>query len=200
MLDTPFRRHFATWVAPLARGLVARGVTPNQITVSAFLLAIPSAYLVASGHAIAGVLLWLVSRLLDGFDGVVARMGGTATDFGGYLDITLDMAAYSAMAVGFGVLHPDHGTLFLLILTGYVLCGTTVLALSSILEREKAQLSGNDRTLQLTPGYAEAGETTIAYALFALFPGQIEWLAWGWTLVLGATVVQRTVLARRLLG
>jgi len=131
---------------------------------------------------------------------VVARAGGTATDFGGYLDMTLDMAAYSAMAVGFGMLHTQHATLFLLILTGYVLCGTTVLALSSILEREKAQLRGNDRSLQLTPGYAEAGETTIAYALFALFPGQIEWLAWGWIVVLGATAVQRTVLARRLLG
>jgi phosphatidylglycerophosphate synthase len=199
MLDTPFRRHFATWAVPVARALVARGVTPNQITVTAFVLALPSAYLVATGHAVAGVLLWLVSRILDGFDGVVARTGGKASEFGGYLDITLDMAAYSAMAVAFGILHAEHSTLFYLILTGYVLCGTTVLALSSILEREKAQLSGNDRTLQLTPGYAEAGETTIAYALFALFPGQIAWLAWGWILVLGATVVQRTGLAARML-
>lgn len=178
---------------------MALGVAPNQVTWSAFLLSLPAAWLVGIGWGWAGLALWLSSRLLDGLDGLVARTAGTATSYGGYLDITLDMAAYSAMAVGFGAAHPEHALLFHLILMGYVLCGTTVLALSSILERERAQLPGNDRTLQLTPGYAEAGETTIAYALFTLFPNQVEWLAWAWIAVLAATVVQRTLLARRLL-
>ncbi|MDZ4259464.1 MAG: CDP-alcohol phosphatidyltransferase family protein [Gemmatimonadales bacterium] len=199
MIDTPFRARFARWARPIADGMVALGVTPNQITWAAFLLAIPAAWLVGIGAGWAGLALWLSSRLLDGLDGLVARSGNTASSFGGYLDMTLDMAAYAAMAVGFGVAHPEHSTLFYLVLMGYVLAGTTVLALSSILEREKAQLEGNDRTLQLTPGLAEAGETTIAYSLFTLFPAQIEWLAWGWIAILGATVVQRTMLARRLL-
>ncbi len=200
MIDSPFRSQFARWAAPLAEHLVARGVTANQVTVTAFTLSLPAAYLVAIGQGWAGLALWLFSRILDGLDGLVARTGESVSAFGGYLDITLDMAAYSAMAVGFGVWHAAAGPLFLLILTGYVLCGTTVLALSSILERGKAQLPDNDRTLQLTPGYAEAGETSIAYALFTLFPGQITGLAWAWIVVLAATVVQRTVLARRLLG
>lgn len=199
MIDGPFRTRFARWAAPLAAGLVALGVSANQVTLAAFALSLPAAYLVAIGQGWAGLALWLASRLLDGLDGLVARSGGTASSFGGYLDITLDMAAYSAMAVGFGVWHAEHAMLFLLILMGYVLCGTTVLALSSILEREKAQLPDNDRTLQLTPGYAEAGETTIAYVLFTLFPGQVVGLAWAWIVVLAATVIQRTVLARRLL-
>lgn len=200
MLDTPFRARFARWAAPIAEGLVALGVTPNQVTWAAFALSVPAAWLVATGQGWAGLALWLTSRLLDGLDGLVARSGNSASTYGGYLDITLDMAAYSAMAVGFGVAHPQCAVLFHLILMGYVLCGTTVLALSSILEREKAQLPGNDRTLQLTPGYAEAGETTIAYVLFTFLPAQIEWLAWAWIAVLTATVVQRTVLARRLLA
>ncbi len=200
MLDTPFRTRFARWAAPIAEGLVALGVTANQVTWAAFALSIPAAYLVAIGQGWAGLALWLTSRLLDGLDGLVARSGQSASSYGGYLDITLDMAAYSAMAVGFGLAYAEHALLFYLILMGYVLCGTTVLALSSILEREKAQLPDNDRTLQLTPGFAEAGETTIAYVLFTLLPGQIEWFAWVWIAVLGATVVQRTMLARRLLG
>ena len=200
MLDTPFRTRFARWAAPIAEGLVALGVTANQVTWAAFALSIPAAWFVATGAGWAGLALWLTSRLLDGLDGLVARTGKSASSYGGYLDITLDMAAYSAMAVGFGVAYADHALLFHLILMGYVLCGTTVLALSSILEHEKAQLPDNDRTLQLTPGFAEAGETTIAYALFTMFPPQIEWLAWLWIAVLAATVVQRTLLARRLLG
>ncbi len=199
MLDTPFRTRFARWAAPIAQGLVALGVTANQVTWAAFVLSLPAAFLVANGQGWAGLALWLTSRILDGLDGLVARSATSASSYGGFLDITLDMAAYSAMAVGFGMAHPQCAVLFLLVLAGYVLCATTVLALSSILEREKAQLPDNDRTLQLTPGYAEAGETTIAYVLFTVFPAQIEWLAWVWIAVLAATVMQRTMLARRLL-
>lgn len=199
MLDTPFRARFATWTAPLARALVRAGVHPIAITVVAWAMTLPAAWLVATGRPWAGLGVWLASRVLDGLDGVVARQGGTASAFGGYLDITLDMAGYSAMAVGFAVAHPELHLAFLLILVGYVLCGTSVLALSSILEAKRAQLPGNDRSLQLTPGYAEAGETSLMYGLWVLLPSQVHWLAWVWVVVLGATVVERTVLAKRLL-
>ena len=199
MLDTPFRARFAVWSAPLARGLVRAGVHPIAITVVAFAMTLPAAWLVATGQAWAGLGVWLASRILDGLDGVVARQGDTASAFGGYLDITLDMAGYSAMAVGFALAHPDLHLAFLLILVGYVLCGTSVLALSSILEAKRAQLPGNDRSLQLKPGYAEAGETSIMYGLWVLLPSHVQWLAWAWVAVLAATVIERTVLARRLL-
>jgi len=200
MLDTPFRARFAVWTAPLARGLVRAGVHPIAITLVAFGLTLPAAWLVATGRPALGLGIWLASRVLDGLDGVVARQGGTASAFGGYLDITLDMAGYSAMAVGFALAHPGLQLAFLLILVGYVLCGTSVLALSSILEAKRAQLPGNDRSLQLTPGYAEAGETSIIYTLWVLLPSEVSWLAWVWVAVLFATVIERTVLAKRLLS
>lgn len=200
MLDTPFRARFAVWTAPLARGLVRAGVHPIAITLVAFGLTLPAAWLVATGRPALGLGIWLASRVLDGLDGVVARQGGTASAFGGYLDITLDMAGYSAMAVGFALAHPGLQLAFLLILVGYVLCGTSVLALSSILEAKRAQLPGNDRSLQLTPGYAEAGETSLIYTLWVLLPSEVSWLAWVWVAVLFATVIERTVLAKRLLS
>jgi phosphatidylglycerophosphate synthase len=51
----------------------------------------------------------------------VARELGNQSAFGGYLDITLDMAAYSAMAMGFAVAHPEPGLMWNVILAGYVL-------------------------------------------------------------------------------
>lgn len=199
MFDDRFRR----WLAPILQGpadvLVGTGVTANQVTAGGFGLAIGSAGAVAAGRPVLGIALWIAGRLLDGLDGAVARRSTVTSGLGGFLDITLDMAAYSLMVVAFAFRHPVHQLEWLLILVGYVLCITTTAVLSSILERQRAPAAGNDRSLQFTPGLAEAGETTAVYVLLALFPDWVEPIARGWVVVLGATVIQRIMLARRLL-
>jgi len=199
MFDERVRQQIAPWLRRPAAVLGQLGVSPNQLTVVAFLLAGAAATLVATGWVWVGMAVWLASRLLDALDGLVARGHGRATAFGGFLDITLDMAAYSLMIVGFAIQHPDPNLAWLLILVGYVLCITTTAVLSSSLEQRRATVAGNDRSLQFTPGLAEAGETTIAYLLFALLPAWVAPLAWIWAAVLMYTAAQRTLLASRLL-
>lgn len=199
MFDAPFRQFLAHRLAAPARALARAGVSPNVLSIGGCALAGVAAVLVARGVVVVGMAVWLLSRLTDGLDGLVAREAGQSSSFGGYLDITLDMAAYSAMLLGFAVLHPEGGWVWYAILVGYLLVTTTTLALSSILEREQATIANENRSLQFTPGFAEAGETTIAYLLFALLPSQVTIVGWIWAGVCGATVVQRTVLARRLL-
>ena len=141
-------------------------MTPWQITWTGFGLAVAAAAAVASGHAVPGLIVWLLSRLADGLDGVVARVGA-AEPFGGYLDITLDMAAYSLMVLAFAVAHPGHALMWQAILVGYVLAITTSLALLVAAERTRpAPSAAGDRTFQFTRGLAEAGET-IVYACWA---------------------------------
>src|SRR5690349_25063427 len=101
MLDEPFRARFATTARPLARTRAAAGVTANHLTAASFLVAIAAAAILAAGHPLAGLALWIVSRIGDGLDGAVAREAGKSSPFGGYLDITLDMTAYAAMIIGF---------------------------------------------------------------------------------------------------
>jgi hypothetical protein len=104
------------------------------------------------------------------------------------------------MALAFGVVHPADRWLTAWVLFGYLLVTTTTLALSSILEREALARPDNDRTLQFTPGFAEAGETSVVYALWVLLPGAYRVVGWAWVALCLATAVQRTVLARRLLA
>ncbi len=199
MFDAPVRQVLGRWLAPLARGLATSGVSPNAITVGAAVIGVGAAGLVASGRPVVGYAVWLVSRLLDAFDGIVARESGRATPFGGFLDITLDMVAYSAMVLAFAQRHPEHPLLWSGMVTGYLLVTTTTLALSSSLEARRAAVPGNDRSLQFTPGFAEAGETSLAYALMLLFPGAVVEIGWSWVVLCFATVIQRVLLARRLL-
>lgn len=198
MLDDRFRPLFARAAAPAVRWLAGTGVSPIQVTVAGFVLAVLAACLLARGMPAVGLALWLVSRLADGLDGLLARATGRGSALGGYLDITLDMAAYSVMLLGFAALHPGHGLLWSAVLAGYVLCITTTLALAAALERHGRDCAG-DRSYRFTPGLAEAGETSLSYALFVLLPQWIGPLAWAWCGATWLTGLQRTMLAVRLL-
>ena len=198
MFDAPFRRRFAVAMQRPVSWFVRRGITPIQCTVAAMVLGVSAGVMVGVGRPYIGLTLWIGSRILDGLDGLVARAQGQASAFGGYLDITLDMVSYSVMLLGFARVHPQAMAAWLAILTGYVLVTTSTLALSSALE-SMARHGGDDRSLQFTPGLAEAGETTVVYTLFVLAPQWTNAVAWIWAAMCGVTVVQRTLLARRLL-
>lgn len=198
MIDESFRQWLARrWGAP-AVALHRAGITANQVTVVAAVLGVTAAALVAVKFTSFGIALWLVSRLLDGYDGMIARFTPGDASFGGYLDITLDMLAYSAMAIGFAVAMPADIVLWMVVLAGYVLAITSTLALSSLAEKADRQLGG-DRSIQFTRGLAEGGETTIVYVVIALAPSVSRYVLVVWIAMLAITVVQRTTLARRLL-
>jgi phosphatidylglycerophosphate synthase len=198
VIDESFRQWLARrWGAP-AVALHRAGITANQVTVVAAVLGVTAAALVAVKFTSFGIALWLVSRLLDGYDGMIARFTPGDASFGGYLDITLDMLAYSAMAIGFAVAMPADIVLWMVVLAGYVLAITSTLALSSLAEQADRQLGG-DRSIQFTRGLAEGGETTIVYVVIALAPSVSRYVLVVWIAMLAITVVQRTTLARRLL-
>lgn len=199
MFDEPGRARFSRMAAPLVPPLARLGVTPGQVTVGAFLMAAGAAALIAAGRPRIGLAVWLVSRIGDGLDGELARHTGRTTAFGGYLDITLDMAGYTAMVLGFAVAHPTLSVAWSAVLAGYVLAITTTLALSDAGRSAGRQVSATNRTFEFTPALTEAGETSVVYALWVLFPAQLPWLVWVWVAALAVTALQRTYLAASLL-
>jgi phosphatidylglycerophosphate synthase len=198
MIDDAFRAWLARHAAGPARALQRAGVTPNQVTIAATVMGIAAAGLVAAKMPLFGIFLWIGSRLLDGYDGLLARLGDRTTLFGGYLDITGDMLAYTAMAIGFAIAMPADAVRWMMVLLGYVLAITTTLALSSLAERADRQLGGN-RSIQFTRAWAEGGETTLVYVVIALVPSASRIVLGAWMVLLAVTAVQRTLLARRLL-
>ncbi|QJR34683.1 CDP-alcohol phosphatidyltransferase family protein [Gemmatimonas groenlandica] len=199
MIDEPFRQWLARrWSAP-AVALHRAGISANQVTIVAAVLGLTAAALVAVQLPLIGIALWLVSRLLDGFDGMLARLAASTSLYGGYLDITLDMLAYSAMATAFAIAMPADVVLWMVVLVGYVLAITSTLALSSLAERADRTLGGN-RSIQFTRALAEGGETTAVYVVIALAPSVSRYVLVVWIVLLTITVIQRTALARRLLS
>jgi phosphatidylglycerophosphate synthase len=199
VIDDPFRRVLPRASRPLIALYRALGLSPNGVSCLGLALAGIAAGCLLLDWRLAAVAVWWLGRLADGTDGIYARATGRESGFGAYLDIVVDMAAYSAMVVAFGIVHPELHHAWIAMLFLYVLCITSALALG-MQEAAAAHPARDDRGLRLGAGLAEGGETGIAYTLFLLFPAWLPVLAWIWVGVLVITVVARTLLARRLLA
>lgn len=114
--DGPVARYVNRRVSSRITYLIVRGnigITPNQVSLISFLLALLSSYLyLARLPAIAGVLVQL-SSIVDGVDGELARVRGIQSRRGAFLDAVLDryadvaivisVALYSTQLLGFWV-------------------------------------------------------------------------------------------------
>ncbi len=95
------REFLGKWVrrafVPLLAGMERLGITPNHITVIAFLINLGAAVLVGFGYYIWAASVFIVASLLDLVDGSLARRTGKTTPFGGFLDSTLDRLSEGAI-------------------------------------------------------------------------------------------------------
>ena len=92
--------------------LSATSISPNQVTMFAFGVAVAGAVLFALGGLVGNVLgamLVQLASVVDGSDGELARLTHTESPRGGWLDTVLDRYADLAIVagVGFGAGHSD---------------------------------------------------------------------------------------------
>ncbi len=198
MIDDAFRSRMPRFVGPLLSLYRRLDWTPNHVTLLGFGIALLASAAVATHWRWAAIGLWWLSRLADGTDGIYARASGQESDFGAYLDIVLDMAAYGAMVLAFAVAAPAFQVQWMAMLFLYILCIATALSLGAQ-EAKRGFAPADSRGLRLGAGLAEGGETGIAYSLFLLFPNQLEISTTIWVALLAATVIARSVLAYRIL-
>ena len=95
-------------VVPLARALSAAGFSADALTVAGLLVSLVAAALALSGAWLAAGVVIVAGSLFDLFDGAVARVRGTVSPFGGFLDSTFDRLAEAAVYAGLvaGLLGP----------------------------------------------------------------------------------------------
>ena len=78
---------------PIADFLVRRRVHPNTITIWGTVIYIAGGVVYATGHISIGGWLLGITALTDVLDGMVARRSNTSSQFGAFLDSTLDRVA-----------------------------------------------------------------------------------------------------------
>jgi choline kinase/phosphoglycolate phosphatase-like HAD superfamily hydrolase/phosphatidylglycerophosphate synthase len=98
------------FVTPLLLGVLP-SITPNQVTIAAFAVALAAAAaLVAHAPLVAAVLV-MAASVLDGSDGEIARLAHRSSRFGSFLDAVLDRAADGLLFTGAAIYLATSGDL-----------------------------------------------------------------------------------------
>jgi len=104
-----YKEVFRQLLQPLARLLSAMRVHPDTLTHLGWTLAVASAVLFGLGHVQAAGAVMLLAGLFDALDGAVARESSRMSDFGAFLDSTMDRLSESAVFVGILFFYASTG-------------------------------------------------------------------------------------------
>lgn len=196
MLDARLRPLIDPPLNAAGRWLARRGLGADAATLAGLALGLASAAAIAGGAFLLGLVLILANRLLDGLDGAVAR-AGKPSDWGGYLDIVADFAFYVAVPVGFGLADPANRLPALLLVASFALTGASFLAYATLAAKRGLESEAHGRkSFFYDTGLAEGTETILAFVLMALLPQHFGTVAYGYSGLCLATVLQRSVAAR----
>ena len=188
------------WTAPLtqpplrklASGLMRRGISANQVTITGFLSGMVAIPLLAQEYYVLALLAIVTNRILDGLDGALARMT-SPSDAGGFLDITLDFVFYAGVVLGFALALPETNALAAsTLLFSFMGTGASFLAYAVMAERHQLKPPHHQhKSLYYLGGLAEGTETIILFVLCCLLPGHFVQLAYGFSAICVWTAVLR---------
>ena len=175
-----------------ARGLVARGVTADQITVAGFAIGLLGVAFAAMGYFWAALLCLALNRIADGLDGAVARFT-TPTDRGAVLDIALDFMFYALFPLGFALYNPEVTALpAAVLIASFIGTGSSFLAFSVV--AEKRGLSSDaypSKGIYYLGGLTEGFETIAVFVAMCLWPAWFPVLAYGFAMLCFVTTATR---------
>ena len=142
---------------PFARGLAAVGVAPNHVTISGTLLTFVSAGFVVSDDLVSGGIIFILAGMLDTLDGTLARLTGTASARGAFIDSTLDRVSEGAMFAAMAFYFAARGAPFDVAMVVVAMLGSVLVSYT----RARADVLGID----CSNGLATRGERVLVLGI-----------------------------------
>lgn len=198
MLDVHVRPLINPPLDAIGRGLAARGVSADTVTVTGLVIGLLAAGAIAVNWFGLAAALILLSRFADGLDGAVAR-ASQKTDFGGYLDITCDFLFYGAVPMAFVWAEPSANAMAgAWLLTSFYFNGATFLGYAILAEKRGLESRKHGaKSLYFTGGLLEGTETIAFFIAICLWPAWFAPMAWVFGGACFVTAVSRILLARQ---
>lgn len=178
----------------------SRFVSPNQLSSLGLAVTVAAAGAAAASYMVVALILWLVSRAIDGLDGTVARTRGSSSDLGGYTDQLFDTVGYTLVPLGLAI-GLDIKSVWIgvaLLLGSFYINSVSWMYLSAILEKQGSGASSNQELTSVTMPSAlvEGAETIVFFSLFLLIPSRAGELFMAMAAAVLITAGQRARFAR----
>ncbi len=177
MFDSRLRPIIDPPLNKLAAALHAGGVRANMVTGIGFGFAVLSFVCLIFQSYNAAIVLIVLSRLMDGLDGPLARQS-QATDIGGYFDIVADFIFYSGVVFFFALGRPDHALAAAFLIFSFMGTGTSFLAYA-IIAAKRGVVSEHQgkKSFYYLSGITEGAETIATLVLICLLPDWFSQIA-----------------------
>lgn len=172
MIDDILREQFRTPVAATGVWLARRGVRAESLTVAGFVVGLAGCAAVVGEYYGLALVCLALNRLADLFDGAIAR-ATRVTDYGGFLDILLDLLIYSGFVLAFAIGRPQNALPAAVLIYTFLATGASFLAAANIAAKRGIMREPPERkSFFYKAAIAEGAETTVYLAVICLFPGQ----------------------------
>lgn len=148
----------------MAAGLLRVGMTPDRMTIAGCLgVLVGALFLFPRGSFLAGSIVVALFVASDGLDGTMARMSGTASPWGAFLDSTLDRLSDMAVFAGIALYFAGQGE------TAGVAAALAAMVCSVLVSYSRARAEGLG--MKADVGFAERTERTLAVLLGTFLVG-----------------------------
>ena len=171
MIDDILRERFRTPVDQTGKWLARRGVSAEALTTAGFLVGVLGCVAIVGEFYGLALICLALNRLADLLDGAVAR-ATRVTDWGGFLDILLDLLVYSGFVLAFAIGRPDNALAAAVLIYTFLATGASFLAAANIAaKRGITREPPEKKSFFYKAAIAEGAETTAYLVAICLFPG-----------------------------
>jgi archaetidylinositol phosphate synthase len=185
VIDTRWRGEFEPMFNFLARILVRFKIKPNYITIAALAIGLLSAIFIGFNRLLIALILLWISGLLDVLDGSVARLMGTSSALGAYMDLIFDRMVEAFIILGFAILAPTSYLAYILFYISVIFNFTTFVLAGTLFKNV------GEKSMHYDTGIAERTETFIAFSLMLIFKNHITLILMTFNAIIFLTGIMR---------
>lgn len=158
-------------ISQAAKQLHKLGITANMISIIGFIIGLLAINFLAMSNFVAALICILLNRLCDALDGALARHT-KITEFGIFLDATLDYVFYAGLIFGFALANPyENAVVATFLLFAFTSSACAMLAYAIVAyknnARQKLEIAKSPFYLG---GFAQGFETFVGMILLCIIP------------------------------
>ena len=175
MIDQYFIKIFKPFLKLVASPFYKFGVNANYISLFGLSMSFLSFYLILKDLNITALFVFLLGRILDGVDGIIANKT-RITEFGGFIDIVFDLISYSLVPLAF-ILKDNSNAIFGSILLATFFGTSSAFFGIAIFENNKFIRRNPEKSFYHVGGFMGGAITIFFLSIMFIFPEKFNLIA-----------------------